>query len=270
MKNDLNENIDEKIKQFFVDETENISIPDNSFYKIKSGILREEERGFLNMKFRFLKMKTVIAAGLIIATVGTVGVAASTGKLSWIGASDTRAEITEFPKEKVVEKRVGFSPKYVDSFSNGFKFSSFSSSHSDLKDDNKDVITNVKSADFKYKRDGSAKNQDLTFSAKKVEEQYAESNNLSDNPTEYNGVKIHYYSNKYKDVPADYKVTEEEQKMIDQGTLQVGYGADEVSEDNDQIVSWYQDGVEYVVMNSNYDDLTKEQMIEMAKQVIDK
>ena len=40
MKRNFNEDIDEKITQFFMDETENISISQNSFYKIKSGILR--------------------------------------------------------------------------------------------------------------------------------------------------------------------------------------------------------------------------------------
>ena len=99
MKRNMNDDIDKKITQFFMDETENVSIPQDSFYKIKSGILKEKERGFLNMKFGFLKAKTVLAAGLIcIATIGTVGVGASSG-LSWIGSSDTRTEITEFPKE---------------------------------------------------------------------------------------------------------------------------------------------------------------------------
>lgn len=272
MKRNFNEDIDEKITQFFMDETENISISQNSFYKIKSGILREKERGFVNMKFGFLKAKTVLAAGLIcIAAIGTVGVGASTG-LSWIGSSDTRTEITEFPAEKIVEKRVGFSPKYVESFSNGFKFESFNSSTQELENDNKDTITKTKSADFSYTRDGSAEKQNLNFSAEKVEEKYTGSNEFWDAPVEYNGVKIYYYPHKYKVVPDGYKVTEEEQKMIDDGSLQVGYGdpSSEPEEYNVQSVSWYEDGIKYLIMNWNYDDLTKDQMIDMAKEVIDK
>lgn len=272
MKRNLNDDIDEKITQFFINETENVSIPDDTFYKVKSEILRKKERGFLNMKFGFLKAKTVLAAGLIcIATIGTVGVGASSG-LIWYGGSDTRKEITEFPKENIVEKRVGFSPKYVESFSNGFKFESFNSSHMDLKNDTKDTITSTKSADFYYTRDGSSENQYLNFSAEKVEEQYADSHKFSDYAVEYKGLKIYYYPHKYKAVPDGYKVTEEEQKMIDDGTLQVGYGdpESEIEEHNIQSVSWYEDGIEYLIMNWNYDDLTKDQMIDMAKQVIDK
>ena len=60
--------------------------------------------------------------------------------------------------------------------------------------------------------------------------------------------------------------------MISEGKLQIGYGdpSIEQSEDNIQEVSWYEDGIEYTIMNWNYDDISKDQMIDMAKQVIDK
>ena len=60
--------------------------------------------------------------------------------------------------------------------------------------------------------------------------------------------------------------------MIDEGSLQIGYGdpSDKIEEDNNQTVSWYENGIEYMIMNSNYDDLTKDKMIDMAKEVIDK
>lgn len=273
MKSNFNENIDRKIEQLLKNETDNISIPEDSFYRIKAGVLREKERGVFNMKFISLKPKKVIVAGLMcILVIGTVGVGASTGQLFWSGGSDSRIEITEFPKENIVEKRVGFSPKYVDSFSNGFKFESFNSSTKELENDNKDTITKTKSADFSYTRDGSAKNQMLNFSAEKIEEQYADSHKFSDDPVEYKGLKVYYYPHKYKAVPNGYKVTEEEQKMIDDGSLQVGYGdpSSEIEEYNVQSVSWYEDGIKYLIMNWNYDDLTKDQMIDMAKEVIDK
>ena len=271
MKRNFNEDIDEKITQFFMDETENISISQNSFYRIKSGILREKERGFVNMKFGFLKAKTVLAGLLCIAAIGTVGVGASSG-LTWYGRSDTRKEITEFPKENIVEKRVGFSPKYVDSFSNGFKFDSFNSSTDDLKNDTNNTILNTKTAHFSYNREGATKNQSLNFSAQKVDEKYTGSHEFCDAPVDYNGVEVYYRSHKYKAVPDGYKLTEEEQKMIDKGSLQVGYGdpSSEIEEYNIQSVSWYEDGIKYLIMSWDYDDLTKDQMIDMAKQVIDK
>lgn len=225
------------------------------------------------MKFISLKPKKVIVAGLMcILVIGTVGVGASTGQLFWSGGSDSRIEITEFPKENIVEKRVGFSPKYVDSFSNGFKFDSFNSSTDDLKNDTNNTILNTKTAHFSYNREGATKNQSLNFSAQKVDEKYTGSHEFCDAPVDYNGVEVYYRSHKYKAVPDGYKLTEEEQKMIDKGSLQVGYGdpSSEIEEYNIQSVSWYEDGIKYLIMSWDYDDLTKDQMIDMAKQVIDK
>ena len=53
--------------------------------------------------------------------------------------------------------------------------------------------------------------------------------------------------------------------------MQIGYGAesDEIEESNTQHVSWYEDGILYSIMNFNYDDLSKDDMINMAKEIID-
>ena len=51
--------------------------------------------------------------------------------------------------------------------------------------------------------------------------------------------------------------------------LQIRYGADEITEDNTQYVSWYEDGILYSIINFNYDDLSKNDMISMAKEIID-
>ena len=50
----------------------------------------------------------------------------------------------------------------------------------------------------------------------------------------------------------------------------VSFSSSEIEEYNIQSVSWYEDGIKYLIMSWDYDDLTKDQMIDMAKQVIDK
>ena len=45
---------------------------------------------------------------------------------------------------------------------------------------------------------------------------------------------------------------------------------DEISEDTMQSVSWYKDGISYSILNSNYNDVSKEDMIKMAKDIINK
>ena len=62
--------------------------------------------------------------------------------------------------------------------------------------------------------------------------------------------------------------SKEEEELCNRGLLQIGYGTDKITEDNTQYVSWYEDGMLYSLMNFNYDDLSKDDMINMAKEII--
>ncbi|WP_252216710.1 hypothetical protein [Clostridium sp. VAP41] len=267
----LNENIDEKIIDCLNKKSDGISAPENMFFKIRAGILGEKDRGVLfNMKIKFLKAKTMIVAGLLcIAT--TVTCVAATNGLNWISSSSRANEINKFPTEDVVKKTVGYCPKYVDEFSNGFKFESFNFSDSSLENDNGNSVLKTKDANFSYKKDGARKDQSLFFEATPINEEYFNKDSEDKKDiTEYNGIKIYYNNFKYKAVPVDYVESEEESKLIQEGTLQIGFGADKISESNTQFVKWYEDGIEYSIMNMAYDDVDKDQMIEMAKTVINK
>lgn len=168
----LNENIDEKIIDCLNKKSDGISAPENMFFKIRAGILEEEDRGVLfNMKIKFLKAKTMIVAGLLcIAT--TVTCVAATNGLNWISSSSRANEINKFPTEDVVKKTVGYCPKYVDEFSNGFKFESFNFSDSSLENDNGNSVLKTKDANFSYKKEGARKDQSLFFEATPINEEY--------------------------------------------------------------------------------------------------
>ncbi|MBN1040133.1 hypothetical protein DVW12_15680 [Clostridium botulinum] len=269
----LNDSLDKKITECLNKKSDEISAPENMFFKIRAGILNEknENRGVLfNMKIRFLKAKTMIVAGLLcIAT--TVTCVAATGGLHWNSSTSRMNEINKFPTEDVVKKTVGYCPKYVDEFSNGFKFKSFNFSDSSLENDNGNSVLKTKDADFNYKRDGARKDQILSLEATPISEEYFNKGLENEKDfIEYSGLKIYYNNFKYKAVPVDYVESEEESKLIQEGTLQIGFGADEISEFNTQSVIWYEDGIQYLIMNMAYDDVDKDQMIEMAKTVINK
>ncbi|WP_315081145.1 hypothetical protein [uncultured Clostridium sp.] len=269
----LNESLDKKITDCLNKKSDEISAPENMFFKIRAGILDEknENRGALfNMKIRFLKAKTMIVAGLLcIAT--TVTCVAATGGLHWSSSSSRMNEINKFPTEDVVKDTVGYCPKYVDEFSNGFKFQSFNFSDSSLENDNGNSVLKTKDAYFYYTRSGSEKNQYLSMSATPISEEYFNKDieNKKD-ITEYDGIKIYYNSIQRKFVPEDYVQTEEDLKLIKEGLLDMAFGSDEIDECKSQSVSWYEDGIQYLILNMAYDDVDKDQMIEMAKAVINK
>ena len=107
------------------------------------------------------------------------------------------------------------------------------------------------------------------MSAIKIDEKEIQ-HEANEEKTNYNNVDIYYTTFQYKAVPVDYEKTEEDLKLESEGKLQIGYGADEISEDTMQSVSWYKDGISYSILNSNYNDVSKEDMIKMAKDIINK
>ena len=248
MRKNHDENIEKDIKQYLKNEADKVSVPEGMFFKVRSEILRKEEKGVSNMKSKFLNPKTILIAG-IVCVLTTVTCVAATDLSGWYGSSSQLTETTTFPDKDEVNEKVGFTPKYIKEFSNGFKFESFD-----------------------YTKGSPEKKQSLSASATKIDEQYL---NKNDNENvirdDYRGIEIKYTSYKYKAVPEDYRPSEEEKELCDRGLLQIGYGAesDEIEESNTQHVSWYEDGILYSIMNFNYDDLSKDDMINMAKEIID-
>lgn len=269
MRGKLNEDIDKKIIGCLNNKAEEILDSENMFFKIRSEILKKNEGGFLNMKIGRLKVKTMVIAGILCIATTITCVAATNGSY-WIGSSSKVNDINQFPTSDTVKKTVGYLPKYIENFKGGFKFDSFNFSDNSLINDGKTVIK-TKGADFYYTRDGSKKNQSLFMDATAIdEEHFNEDINHKKEVTEYNGVKLYYNSIQRKVVPESYKQTEEELKLIEEGALDMAFGSDEIEEYKSQSVSWYENGIEYSIMNMSYDDVGKDAMIEMAKNVINK
>ncbi|MDS0527961.1 hypothetical protein NNC19_19900 [Clostridium sp. SHJSY1] len=271
MNKSFNENIDEKIKECLIDKSDNSSVPENMFFKIKNEILKEKDnKGVFTMKHKLLKPKTVIIAGmLIVATTATC--VAATNHFEILSSSSRLTEVNNFPSKDEVKESVGFTPKYVESFNNGFKFDTFNYSNEEIRDDKRSAVEKYKSADFDYNKEGSKKGQSLTMSAKKIDQKYFTEDTLKKTVSvEYSGIKIEYTSNEYKLVPEGYEPTDEEKELQNKGLLQIGYGStsDEIKVSQNQAVKWYESGISYCILNMDYTELSQDDMINMAKEVI--
>ena len=88
-----------------------------------------------------------------------------------------------------------------------------------------------------------------------------------DEVREIGDVTVEYKENLYKGVPADYEPTAEEQAAVDAGDLQIGYGADEVTEQNYQFLRWEQDGVAYTLTGFDL-GMTADELFDMAAKII--
>ncbi|EKQ58292.1 MULTISPECIES: hypothetical protein [unclassified Clostridium] len=268
MKGKLNEDIDKKIIGSLNKKAEEMSVSENMFFKIKNDIRKEDEGGFLNMRFGFLKVKTLIIVGVLcIAT--TITCVAATNGFQWISTSSKASKINQFPTGDSIKKMIGYLPKYVESFEGGFKFDSLNFSNSSLEDESGKVVIKAKNANFEYKKDGAKKNQSLFMTATAIDKAYFNKEIESNRDvTEFNGIKIYYSNIQRKIVPADYKQTEEDIKLIKEGLLDIAFGSDEIQEYNSQSVAWYDSGIEYLITNNAYDEVDKSAMIKMAETVI--
>lgn len=272
MSNKLKEDIDKKIANFLNNKSKEISAPEDMFFKIRAEILKENKGVFYNMKIRFLRARTAIVAGLL-CIVTTATCAAATSGSYWISTSSKYNAMKKLPTSETVKSSVGFLPKYVDNFEGGFKFDSFNYSNSSLKNDDGSTIIKTKDVHFDYKKDGAKKNQHLYLNATAIDQKYFDEDvNVKSNTdmAEYKGIKIYYNSILRKVVPEGYKQTEEELRLINERRLDMAFGSDEVEEYNSQSVGWYEDGIEYSIINESYDDINRAAMIEMAKKVINK
>lgn len=269
MNKNLNQNIDQKIKECLIDKSNNALVPENMFFKIRNEILKEKDnKGVFTMKHKLLKPKTVIIAGMLIIATSVTCVAA-TNLFGIFGSSSLLTETKTFPSKDKVKDSVGFTPKYVESFNKGFKFNTFNYSNKEKRDDKGAAVEKYKSADFDYKKEGSKKGQSLSISAEKIDKKYFDENTSKNAVSvEYNGIKIEYTSNQYKSVPEGYNPTDEEKELQNKGLLEIGYGSDEIKVSQNQSVMWYEEGISYCLLNMDYTELSKDDMINMAKEVI--
>lgn len=270
MKKNYNENLDKDIKQCLKNVTDKTSVPEGMFFKIRSDIMEKEEKGVFKMKHKILRPRTILIAG-VLCVLTTVTCVAAANLSGWYSSSSILTQTKSFPDESKVKEKVGFEPKYVEKFSNGFNFKTFNYSNDEIRDEKGNTIENLKSAVFSYEKDGAQKNQDLTIYIEKIDKKYIDENQFNNAvKSSYKGIEFEYSNYKYKAVDENYEPTDEEKQLCENGSLQIGYGSKTETEDNMQCVAWYEDGMSYLIINTNYDELSQQDMIDMAKEIVDK
>jgi hypothetical protein len=83
-------------------------------------------------------------------------------------------------------------------------------------------------------------------------------------------VTLSYSSQKYKFVPADYQLTEQDKKAQESGEIMFTYGSDAVQDSIVQNVTWTDsEGISYDLMASD-SKLQQTDLTAMAKEIVDK
>lgn len=216
-----------------------------------------------NCKMRNMKsFKKRIMIGLVAAMiVGTTVFAA--GKVFFINSSSSNIPTyTAIPTVEQVKKDIGFNPRLVKEFDNGYTFTSGHTIDDEVFDEKGNSVEKTKSLGFNYKKG----NDKLSL--------YMENGRLGENSEKetvvntHSGIDLYYHSYANKSVPANYKMTEQDKQDELSGKYVFSYGAIKEEISQVQYLNWMQDGIYYsfLAIDSN---ISQDELIKMAQQIID-
>ena len=257
-----NKEYDEEIKSMLVENAKQIEPSKELFDKITKDIYEGKDKEIMRNKVRGFKksrrVAVMVASLILIGSLTVMGV--RIGK-SWVGSSNSR--YNTFPSQEKVLKDVGFLPKYPKSLPGGFEYVSGGTGTSTLSDSGND-LTETREVSLAYKNESEESLVHLSIS--QIDEVFID-NEESELVGKLNGIDLYYYNKDYKFVPVDYELTKEDKKAMEMGELEISYGASEISFSDIQSLSWYEDGLQYMIMGDNH-NFTVEEMIDMAKVII--
>lgn len=208
------------------------------------------------------KKRICVTAAAAILAISTVAYAATGIITSWSGASSSIPEYTSFPSSQQITEDIGYAPKMVESFRNGYNFDSADIVDNSLNDDSGDSVEKFKSISVGY-----TKGQDeVIFSADKFNSEMELSGDML---TAINGIPLYYSSYSNKLVPPDYELTDADKKAEESGELVFSYGSDQVSISQVQGLVWEEDGIRYGFTQID-GALSAEELVEMAEEIIRK
>ena len=227
----------------------------------------ENERKVYTMKSKKKLAAVLVAAAL---AVSATAFAANGIIASWTSSSSSKPDYTTLPTAQECVRDIGYAPKLVGSFENGYVFKDASIVKNDLKDENGGSVEKFNSISMRYEKDGdevyiSAEkhNSDIEEHGEKVEEIIIGEGGKAES------VIMYYENYENKVVPPDYKMTEEDKKAEAEGKLVFSYGSDKTEINNVQSYSFEKDGINYNIMQIN-GKLTQEGLEKMAEELAEK
>ncbi|GLC78996.1 hypothetical protein [Lacrimispora brassicae] len=254
---------DDKLKQFIKTGLDQVTPDEQAEDRCLREIHKKIEMRSGIMKFNKKRMVAALAAMCAITVMGTVTAIAG-GKITSLMSSVSHNDMVHSKDELIQSAKIqmGTAPKLVDSFSNGLTF-------------NEGIITNV---------EGRDENQNPLITYPELYASYGDNNCVSLNiyqhqdmiPEDfsdakkqevYQGITLEAYEDNYLFLPPDAKPSEEDLKLEEEGKLMISYGSSEEERKVYRHAGWSENGMEYSL--NSFDDLSCEDLIGMAKEVID-
>lgn len=253
---------EDNIKKTLSNISNQVEASDQLRLRVNYAVKQQTHKEDFLMKKRFSLKSVAIMVAILCLT--TVTVFAATQVSGYISTSSSKPTYTSFPTEKVLQKDLGFVPNSVEKFSNAYTFKEAVIGNTTPVDENGKKMDNYKFISYTYVSD---KGEKVNLYVNK--QLPGETSDSKAAKTDYKGITLSYSSQKYRFVPPDYKLTEEDKKAQKSGEIEFSYGSDEVENSIFQSVVWTDKGISYNLMASD-SNLQQADLITMAKEIVDK
>lgn len=213
---------------------------------------------------RISAKKVVIAAAVMCMAMSIVAVAG--GKVAgWVsGRSTNNPSIKTYEDIKMADSKMGVKVQSVEKFTNGLAFDMGFLQDVQEVDENGVTVGTFPEVNIQYKKGA----QRASFSAIPVGKDDGTAKHAETTTIPYGDEVLTVTKDYYKFVPPTYEITPEEQAAMDEGKLYISYGTEQVENEVMYAVSWEHD-LRYLLLSSDSMGVSQEELVEMAKEVID-
>lgn len=233
--------------------------PEEFHKSVNSALEKIAEREETNMS-RSMGIRKIVVAVAVVAAFGVTAIAAmkAAGLESHTDLRDAVYSVSEIQELSDDED---FGVKYIDEFSNGYKFEVGYPSVGKATDADGNTIKEYTSFAVEYKNGDS----DIVF--------FTEPNaDVVDMPTDcetvdVDGTTVYTMEDTYKFIPPDYEMTEQDKEDEASGKYIFSYGTDEVEIQNVKQVMWKEGSVICTIIEQT-GTLDMDELVSMAEEVM--
>lgn len=258
---------DEAVKQALSGICERIEASDGLKRQIDSRIENRLVKEAHHMKHLSIK-KVVIGVAAACLVVGTVCIAGSGMKMYSSGGSSI-PDYTKYEDLGKAEKEAGYEIQAVDQFGNGYALDGIHVNDMSIQNEAGQTEDSEKEIIIKYTKGGET----IRLFARKIlpmeDETELIKNTDSGKTVKAGETELVFSQVTNKFVPPDYELTEEDKKNMERDDFNLAYGSSEVEMDQSYHVSWIKDGIIYSIMGFNLSNVTPDEMLDMAKEIVE-
>lgn len=213
-------------------------------------------------RVRRIRISKAAALAAAIIALLSLTVFASSVIVSRTSTSSNIPSYCNVPSQQTLKNDIGISPKVVESFLNGYRFNAGRIvKNTDFSDDG-GPFEKYKSLSCTYERGNYDIYLDIDASKAGIQM------NRSEIADVYKNSELRYYTYMNKIVPGSYELTEQDKKDKESGKYVFSFGSEAIEIYEVQVLGWEYGGLNYTFCAID-GDVTKDELVQMAREIID-